>query len=64
MSNPFLNIAILVMLLETWNNAVIPKTEWKSKKNAAIGMKNTEEPKPPTVPRISAINARRINKRK
>ena len=34
--------------------AVNPKTDWKSKKKLAIGTKNTEEPKPPMVPAISA----------
>ena len=57
LSKPFLNNAILLILLDKWNIAVNPKTDWKSKKKLAIGTKNTEEPKPPIVPAISAIIA-------
>jgi hypothetical protein len=32
------------MLLDKWNKAVIPKTEWKSKKKPAMGTKNMEDP--------------------
>ena len=32
LSNPLWKNAILVMLLETWTMAVIPSTEWKSRK--------------------------------
>jgi hypothetical protein len=59
---PFLNKKILEILLDKWNMAVTPNTEWKSKKNAAIGTKNKEEPKPPTVPNISANSARKIKR--
>jgi hypothetical protein len=37
---------------------VIPKTILKSKNNAARGMNKMEEPKPETVPIISATSAR------
>ena len=36
----------------------MPKTEWKSKYQLAMGTKNTEEPKPPIVPTISANSAK------
>lgn len=54
LSNPFLKKAILVTLLERWYKAVMPKTDWKSKKKLAMGTKNTDDPKPPTVPKTSA----------
>jgi hypothetical protein len=54
----FLNKAILETLLIMCNMTVMPSTEWKSTKKPAIGTKNTEEPNPPTVPRISAIKVR------
>lgn len=60
LSNPCLNKAIFAMLLERWNNAVMPSTEWKSKKKLAIGTKNKEDPNPPTVPNTSARSANKI----
>ena len=59
---PFLKTANFEILLKIWNNAVIPKTEWKSKNRPAKGTKKSEEPKPPTVPRISESKAKKINK--
>ena len=59
---PFLNTATLERLLKIWNMAVIAKTEWKSKNKPAKGTKKSEEPNPPTVPRISESKAKKINK--
>ena len=50
-----------MILLDTWKTAVIPNTEWKSKKKLAIGTKNNDEPNTPTVPSISAISANKMN---
>jgi len=49
----FLNRIILARLLNTCNTAVNPKTILRLKKKPASGTKNTDEPKPPTVPMIS-----------
>jgi hypothetical protein len=62
LSTPFLKIAILDILLETWNKAVTPSTEWKSRKKPAIGTKKSDEPKPPTVPSISASRAKAMKR--
>ena len=39
------------------------RTVWKSKNNPASGMKNTDEPKPATVPTISEKSAIRKNRK-
>ena len=54
---PFLKSAILDKLLKTWNTAVIPKTDLKSKNNEAIGTNRIEDPKPEIVPSTSETNA-------
>ena len=53
----------LLALLARWNSAVMPSTDSKSKKKLAIGTKNTDEPKPPTVPATSASKASARNSR-
>jgi hypothetical protein len=39
------------------------RTVWKSKNNTASGTKNTDEPKPATVPTISEKSAIRKNRK-
>jgi len=51
-------------LLKTCRRLVNASTVWKSKKNPASGTKNTDEPKPATVPTISEKSAMKKNRKR